>query len=59
MPPAGIISLSQNFVASRQQLFLGLMLLALHAVLVLEIDGWLARAFVLSHFGLFLLWQPI
>ncbi|MGH8716141.1 MAG: hypothetical protein ACREUI_05340, partial [Burkholderiales bacterium] len=51
--------MSQNFVASRQQWFLGLMLLALHAVLLLEIDSWLARAFVLSHFGLFLLWQPI
>jgi signal transduction histidine kinase len=59
MPSTGIISLSQNFVASRQQWFLGLMLLALHAVLVLEIDSWLARGFVLSHFGLFLLWQPI
>ncbi len=59
MPPTGILSLSQNFVASRQQWFLGLMLLALHAVLVLEIDNWLARGFVLSHFGLFLLWQPI
>lgn len=59
MPPTGIISLSQNFVASRQQWFLGLMLLALHAALVLEIDSWLARGFVLSHFGLFLLWQPI
>ncbi len=59
MPPTRIVSLSQNFVASRQQWFLGLMLLALHAVLLLEIDSWLARAFVLSHFGLFLLWQPI
>lgn len=59
MPPTGIIGLSQNFVASRQQWFLGLMLLALHAVLLLEIDSWLARGFVLSHFGLFLLWQPI
>lgn len=59
MPPTGIIGLSQNFVASRQQWFLGLMLLALHAVLLLEMDSWLARGFVLSHFGLFLLWQPI
>lgn len=59
MPHTGIVSLSQNFVAARQQWFLGLMLLALHAVLVLEIDSWLARGFVLSHFGLFLLWQPI
>ena len=59
MPRTGIASLSQNFIASRQQWFLGLMLLALHAVLLLEIDNWLARAFVLSHFGLFLLWQPI
>jgi len=59
MPPVGIASLSQNFIASRQQWFLGLMLLALHAVLFLEIDSWLARGFVLTHFGLFLLWQPV
>ncbi|HMJ50055.1 MAG TPA: hypothetical protein VK440_05770 [Burkholderiales bacterium] len=59
MPSVGIASLGQNFIASRQQWLLGLMLLALHAVLFLEIDSWLARGFVLTHFGLFLLWQPV
>ncbi|MGH8743891.1 MAG: hypothetical protein ACREUY_06395, partial [Burkholderiales bacterium] len=53
------MTLSESFVASRQQWFLGLMLLALHAVLVFGIDSWLARGFVLTHFGLFLIWQPI
>jgi len=59
MPPSAIVSLNQNFIASRQQWFLGLMLLALHAVLFLGIDSWLARCFVLTHFGFFLLWQPV
>ncbi|HVS27362.1 MAG TPA: ATP-binding protein [Burkholderiales bacterium] len=59
MAAAGKATLSEAFIASRQQWFLGLMLLALHAVLVFGIDSWLARGFVLTHFGLFLMWQPI
>ena len=39
--------------------WLGLMLLALHASLAWGIDQWWARAFLLAHFGLFLLWQPV
>src|SRR5690349_5668816 len=35
------------------------MLLALHASLAWGIDEWWARAFLLAHFGLFLLWQPV
>jgi signal transduction histidine kinase len=35
------------------------MLLALHAALAWDITEWWARAFLLAHFGLFLLWQPV
>lgn len=38
---------------------LGLMLLALHAALAWDISEWWARAFLLAHFGLFLMWQPV
>jgi len=39
--------------------WLGLMLLALHASLAWGIADWWPRAFLLAHFGLFLLWQPV
>lgn len=45
--------------AIRPHWWLGLMLLALHAALAWGIDSWWSRALLLSHFGLFLLWQPI
>ena len=35
------------------------MLLALHAALAWGIDDWWARAFLLVHIGLFLMWQPV
>ena len=35
------------------------MLLALHYSLTWDIDAWPARAALLAHFGLFLLWQPV
>jgi signal transduction histidine kinase len=35
------------------------MLLALHAALAWDISQWWARAFLLAHFGLFLMWQPV
>jgi hypothetical protein len=35
------------------------MLLALHGALVLELGDPLAKALLLSHFGFFLLWQPL
>jgi signal transduction histidine kinase len=44
---------------SHPEWWLGLMLLALHASLAWGIDEWWARAFLLAHFGLFLLWQPV
>ena len=42
-----------------QQHWLSLALLALHGTLVLELADPLARALLLSHFGFFLLWQPL
>ncbi|MEN3354374.1 MAG: hypothetical protein V7640_2532 [Betaproteobacteria bacterium] len=38
---------------------LGLMLFALHAAIAWGMDDWWARAFLLVHLGLFLLWQPV
>ncbi len=35
------------------------MLFALHFALAWGIDEWLARALLLAHFGLFLMWQPV
>ena len=43
----------------REEQWLSLMLLALHGGLVLELVDPLARALLTSHFGLFLLWQPV
>ena len=48
-----------RLVAARPQWWLGLMLLALHASLAWGIADWWSRAFLLAHFGLFLLWQPV
>ena len=45
--------------ALREEHWLSLMLLALHGGLVLELTDPLARALLTSHFGLFLLWQPL
>jgi signal transduction histidine kinase len=43
----------------RQQDWLALMLLALQAALVSGLDTAVSKAFMLSHFGCFLLWQPV
>ncbi|NIO41881.1 MAG: sensor histidine kinase [Burkholderiales bacterium] len=43
----------------RQEHWLSLMLLALHGGLVMELTDPLARALLTTHFGLFLLWQPL
>ncbi|MFN0318317.1 MAG: hypothetical protein ACKVQA_25105 [Burkholderiales bacterium] len=43
----------------RPQHWLGLMLLGLHAALVFGIETWVAKGFLLFHFGSFLLWQPV
>jgi signal transduction histidine kinase len=39
--------------------WLALMLLALHVAVVFGADAMLTRAFLLAHYGLFLLWQPL
>ncbi len=43
----------------RQQDWLGLMLLGLQATLAFGIESPISKAFLLSHFGCFLLWQPV
>ncbi len=49
----------QEWVAARPQVWMGLMLLTLHASLAWGVDAWWARAFLLAHFGFFLMWQPV
>src|SRR3954452_21744798 len=53
------LSVPGRIAAANPQWSLGLMLLALHASFAWGIDDWWARAFLLAHFGLFLLWQPV
>lgn len=43
----------------RHNTTLALMLIALHLALVLDFGTNVSRAFLLAHFGLFLLWQPV
>jgi signal transduction histidine kinase len=53
------LSAPARIAAANPQWSLGLMLLALHAAFAWGIAEWWARAFLLAHFGLFLLWQPV
>src|SRR5688572_21897207 len=53
------MSAPERIAMANPQLALGLMLLALHASIAWGIDEWWARAFLLAHLGLFLLWQPV
>jgi signal transduction histidine kinase len=53
------VDASAGPVAKHPQLWLGLMLLSLHAALAWGIADWWPRAFLLAHFGLFLIWQPL
>ena len=55
----GPLSPVERIAMTNPQWSLGLMLLALHAALAWGIEEWWARAFLLAHFGLFLLWQPV
>jgi len=50
---------NRRFVATHAHWWLGLMLLSLHAGVAWGIDAPWASAFLLVHFGLFLLWQPL
>ena len=54
-----LTSLTNRFARVMPGRWLALMLLALHAAVVFEADVALARAFLLAHYGLFLLWQPL
>ncbi len=49
---------TQWLIVAHPQWWLGFMLLALHIPLAWGIDVWWTRAFLLAHYGLFLLWQP-
>jgi len=46
-------------ISDHPQWWLGLMLLMLHAALAWGITEFWSRAFLLTQFGLFLLWQPV
>lgn len=48
-----------DFFWRRQNLTLSLMLATLHVALVIDVQGNALSALVLTHFGLFLLWQPV
>ena len=56
MPPPKALRV---LLSLRQQDWLALMLMGLHAALVLGIETALSKAFLLTHFGAFLLWQPV
>jgi signal transduction histidine kinase len=53
------LGLQQRLIGSRPQWWLGGTLCALHFALAWGIDDWPARALLLVHFGLFLMWQPV
>ena len=59
LPRAGLATLSARFARVAPGRWLGLMLLALHAAVVTDTEPAIARAFLLAHYGLFLLWQPL
>ncbi len=55
----GSSRLVSAMAALRPQWLLAGALLTLHGALAWNIDAWWARALWLSHFGLFLIWQPL
>jgi signal transduction histidine kinase len=52
-------ALLRALLSVRQQDWLALMLLGLHVALAFGIDRPVSKAFLLFHFGCFLLWQPV
>jgi signal transduction histidine kinase len=59
-PPNEITSIqSAGFVARHAHVWLGLMLLAMHAATAWGLQSTWAPAFLLAHLGLFLMWQPL
>lgn len=57
--PTWLSRASASLIQVAPSRWLGLMLLALHAAMVFEVEAAVARAFLLAHYGLFLLWQPL
>ena len=55
-PAAGV---PHRLIGDHPQWWLGGMLLALHAAIAWGIDTLYARAMLLVHFGVFLMWQPV
>jgi len=53
------MTLQQRIMSLPPQLWLGTMLLALHASLAWDFNTTWSRAFLLTHIGLFLIWQPM
>ena len=58
-PLAWLTSLATRFTRVTPGRWLALMLLALHVAVVLDAEAAVTRAFLLAHYGLFLLWQPL
>ena len=54
-----VMTYPQRLLIIRPQLWLGLMLLAAHGALAWGVEQWWQRALLLTHFGLFLIWQPM
>src|SRR5262245_63574665 len=52
-------ALLRILLSVRQQDWLALMLLGLHVALAFGINMAVSKAFLLFHFGCFLLWQPV
>lgn len=59
LPMRHIKSIAENTSHFFHRMSLGLMLLSLHVVLVWGLDGYIQQAFLICHYGFFLLWQPI
>ena len=57
--PAIALTRTPGFVARHAHIWLGLMLLALHAATTWGVGTVWASALLLTHFGLFLMWQPL
>ena len=57
--PAMPLIRTPGFVARHAHIWLGLMLLALHAATAWGVGTVWASALLLTHFGLFLMWQPL
>ncbi|MFN3545259.1 MAG: sensor histidine kinase [Thiobacillus sp.] len=58
-PQARLTAFSRRLTQVRSGRWLGLMLLALHAAVLFDADAAVSAAFLLAHYGLFLLWQPL